>query len=242
MNRYGPAVALTLALANVVPVHAQLVTAYTGDESGAKNWLVDVTTGNAPEGPFERSRALASDPTTGRIFLIRPRGLGSGGAARLVIYDVAPDGGVAQASSALIFTPQGEAVRIVSSLAYGFGTLYAFDSGAGDTDPSLVTIDLATGVATTLLSLDEIQVPGDAFLVQGLTFDLDRQQLLLGVRQGAAGSEFQVVYGLDPSTGAVESLFETPTLFDGLAYGYGRVFMDCGAPCGPIQVFNRITG
>ncbi|MEO1585444.1 MAG: GC-type dockerin domain-anchored protein [Planctomycetota bacterium] len=221
----------------------QLVTAYTGDEQGEKSWLIDVATGENAEGPFGKSRALASDPATDRIFEIEPIPLGSS-SVRLSISSVDDSGDVSTDSTTLVFDESGDRIRIITSLAYGNGTLYAYNSGSGPTDPSLGVIDPDTGTFTTILTNEQLPIPQDGLggYVRGLTFDTDRNRLLLGVRDGTTTNSTYSVYVLYPDTGDSEPLVSSTGSFDGLAYGRGRIYLDCGAPCGPLQVFNTLTG
>ncbi len=219
---------------------AQLVTAYTGDEPPPKMWIIDVVTGDDVEGPLGKSRALASDPATDRIFEIEDRRLGRT-TVSLRISDVGPDQQIIQGPSRAVVDENGIDIRFIRSLAFGNGTLYAASSGNSrrGVEGSLGTIDLETFVYTPLPTSD--LSPG----ASAMTFDHDRNQLLLG--SIGAGSNPNRIFAFDPVTGESELVVELPEeegSFDGLAYGYHRIWMDCGSSnaCGDISVFNRITG
>ncbi len=224
-------------LALPAAAQAQLITAYTGDEPPPKNWIIDVTTGDDVAGPLGKSRALASDPATNRIFEIEDRGLGRTSVS-LRISTVSPDGTITQGSSREIVDSDGFDIRFIRSLAFGNGTLYAASSGnVRDGIPASVgTIDVETAIYTPLPTSD--LVPGTS----GFTFDHDRNQLLVGRSVSGAPPEENAIYAFDPVTGESEIVATGMSDFDGLAYGYGRIYADCGAPCGPISVFNRVTG
>lgn len=83
--------------------------------------------------------------------------------------------------------------------------------------------------------------------VQGLTFDTDRGELLIGVEKYDGPSDEPEnligndIFLLDPQTAAAQRILETPFSlgeggFDGLAYSRDRIYLDCGAPCGDISV------
>ncbi len=220
--------------------NAQLITAYTGDEPPPKMWIIDVTTGDDVEGPLGKSRALASDPTTNRIFEIEDRSLGRTSVS-LRISTVDASGRITQGSPRLVVDDDGIDIRFIRSLAFGNGTLYAASSGnsRAGVPGSLGTIDLETYVYTPLPTSN--LSPG----ASAMTFDHDRNQLLLG--SIGSGSNPNRIFAFDPETGESELVVELPPEegdFDGLAYGYQRIWMDCGASnaCGDISVFNRITG
>ncbi|MEL6499224.1 MAG: GC-type dockerin domain-anchored protein [Planctomycetota bacterium] len=218
---------------------AQLVTAYTGDESGAKNWIINVETGSDIEGPLGKSRALAADPATNRIFEIEPIPLGSNTVQ--LRTSRADAGGVIESLSRIgLSDSAGNRIRIMTSLAFGDGVLYGYASGSGGAVAGLGTIDTATGRHTLVPANDLLPVPEDG-LVLGLAYDNDRGRLLVGVREGPPVGSTNAVYAFDPDTGSAELVLTGAARFDGLAYGRGRVWMDCGAPCGPIQVFNTLT-
>ena len=214
---------------------AQLLTAYTGDEAGPKNWVIDVATGSDVEGPLGATRALASDPVSNRIFEIEDRRLGRT-TVGLRISTVDADGQILQGSLRSVVDGDGRDVRFITSLAYGNGILYAQSSGnsRAGVPAALGTIDLGTFVFTPL------PTSGMAPSVSALTYDHDRNELVVG----SAGAVNRL-FAFDPVTGASRLIVELPPEegdFDGLAYGRDRIWMDCGAPCGPISVYNRRTG
>ncbi|MEM1166270.1 MAG: hypothetical protein AAGI30_08265 [Planctomycetota bacterium] len=220
--------------------HAQLVTSYTGDEGGLKNWIIDVTTGDAPEGPLGKSQALAADPTTGRLFEIEPRVLGSN-TLRLRVSRVNTGGDLVTEGTVLLFDERGNTIRVITSLAYGNGQLYAFNTGSGASDTGLFVIDTGTGVLSPLPGSSSLPItPGG--VLRGLTFDTDRGRLLVGERDGTSNDSVYSIHAFDPQTGESQLVVQGTPAFDGLAYGYGRIYTDCGAPCGPIGVFNTATG
>ena len=203
--------------------HAQLLNGYTGDEPGAKSWIIDVTNGEFEEGGAPASRAMAADPDTpypepGWIYSIRER-FGRDDPVDLQIGGVAP--------AIPIVDSNGFIMLIVSALAYGDGVLYGYGRNSEVNSYGLGTIDTTTGVFTYLFSEAEL---GD---VSGLTYDHDRHELLVGI-QGS-------VFVLDLATGALE--FVASGSHDGLAYGYNRIYMVCGSSnvCPPITVYNRAT-
>ncbi|MEM1424640.1 MAG: hypothetical protein AAGH64_11640 [Planctomycetota bacterium] len=215
---------------------AQLVTAYTGDEAPPKNWIIDVATGDDPAGPLGKSRALASDPATDRIFEIEDRRVGRPSVS-LRVSQVEPDGTITQGPSVLVLDNNGVNFRFITALAFGDGVLYAASSGNSQEGVplSLGTIDLDTYVYTPLPTSD------DAPARFGMTYDHDRGRLIIGTREGSVWSLVE----FDPGTGTSATIVELPPAeggFDGLAYGRDRVWMDCGAPCGPISVYNVVTG
>ena len=213
---------------------AQLLTAYTGDEAPPKNWVIDVTTGNDVEGPLGASRALAADPETNRIFEIEDRRLGRSTVA-LRISTVDDAGQITPGPLRSVVDDNGIDIRIMTSLAFGNGTLYAQSGGnsRAGVPAALGTIDLSTFVFTPLLTSEA------APMVSALTYDHDRDELVIG----STGTTNRI-FAFDPITGVSRLIIELPTeegTFDGLAYGRDRIWMDCGAPCGDISVFNRLT-
>jgi len=219
---------ITPALAAVAvgtQAHAQLFTAYSGDEPGAKSWLIDVETGEDTEDVLGAFRALAHDPVGGRIF-------GSGG-RDLVVFDVDASGETTQdGSPRIVVDRNGDRLLNITSLAWGNGKLYAAHSGLGDAPGGLYVIEEETRIETMRFP----QVPADLVLpitdlpltrpidlvadgqVQGLTFDTDRGELLIGVekyeevdgidegepgpadeRENLIGND---ILSLDPETGA----------------------------------------
>ncbi len=218
--------------------NAQLITAYTGDEAPPKNWIIDVTTGDDVEGPLGESRALASDPATNRIFEIEDRRLGRS-TVSLRISEVGPDQEIIQGSSRAVVDSNGQDIRFITALAFGNGTLYAQSSGNSrvGVPPALGTIDLESLVFTPLPTAALAPSP------RGMTFDTDRDELLIGTAQNNVLS----IFAFDPATGVRTLVVDLPPEegnFDGLAYGDDRIWMDCGSSnaCGDISVYNRLTG
>jgi len=251
--------------------HAQLFTAYTGDEPGARSWLIDVQTGEDIENVLGGFQALAHDPVKGRIFASSGR--------NLVVYAVDAEGNTQQDGSPRIVIDQnGDRIISITSFAWGNDKLYAAHTGLGDAPGGLYVIDVETRIDTPTFP----QVPAELVLpitdlpltppidlvadgqVRGLTFDTDRNDLLIGgekfveldgVDDGEPGpaDEFENRIGndilvLDPETGAGTLIVEIPFSlgeggFDGLAYGNDRIYLDCGAPCDTlISVYNRVSG
>lgn len=212
----------------------QLVTAYTGDEAPPKNWIIDVSTGDDVAGPLGKSRALASDRDTNRIFEVEDRRLGRTTVA-VRISTVGPGGEIDQGLLTRVHDSAGRDIRFIESLAFGNGVLYAERRAepADDIPATIGVIDLDTYTYTP------IESPVPISTVRALTFDPDRGELIIGTREESLWS----LYAFDPLTGENSLIATLPTGqgFDGLGYGDGRIWMDCGAPCGPIQVYNRVT-
>jgi len=249
--------------------NAQLITAYTGDEGGDRSWFIDVETGEDVGGVLGGFQALATDPSTNRIFASSGRNLD--------VYDVISGEAVQDGSPRLVVDQSGERVQSITSFAWGNGQLYAYHTGLGDAPGGIYVIDIETRIETDrfpqvpaelILPLSALPLPQPIDFVAegnvaGLTFDTDRGELLIGVKkyeevdgidEGEPGpaDEFENFIGndilaLDAATREADLVVEVPfTLgeggFDGMAYGRDRIFLDCGAPCGNISIYNRVTG
>lgn len=235
---------LTSYLAVASSASGQLVSAYDGDEPGARSWVTDVCelddAVGSPPGPFGGVEAMAADNTTGRLF-------GSAGSG-ITTIQVSASGEFTSLGSVSLRDPQQRRFRDLNSLAFGRGRLVGLNfqrnAGFGDPPTGLHEIDPDTGMTTLLYDEDSLTFDGvpcfsspSRSCLSGLAYDPDRDRLYIGVQTAA---NEQAIISFDPISGVGEVLRRGSISFDGLAYGANQLYLTSGS--GPITVIDLATG